>query len=324
MSMLEKGRTIGIFSPSYPVTAFSPEAAISAEKFVNSKGFKIKKGELWGKGEIYRSGSAKARAAEFNELLYDEEVDCLMASIGGFVSNGMLPYIDYEYFKTHPKPVVGMSDTTAILMGLYAKTGVTVYYGTNFVTSYARLSPYSDIAFQCFCDVINTDKNYTYCNPDFYSDEVIDWDNSFVPEKQLTNKLITLNRGKVKGRLIGGNLNTLTSIWGSQYMPEIKKNDILFLGNTEEGADYTERYITWLKLCGVFDKISGLIIGKHRQFCDYGIGKKSYEIVMDTIGKVDFPILAEFDCSHCAPMLTLPIGVEAELDADAQTLKILA
>ena len=323
MSVLIKGGTIGVFSPSYPITAFSPEAAISAEKFINSKGYKVKRGNLWGKVEIYRSGSAKERAAEFNELLYDSDVDCLMGSIGGFVSNGMLPYIDYKYFKAHPKPVVGMSDTTALLMALYAKTGVTVYYGTNLVTSYARLSPYSDIAFQCLCDVINADGNFTYNTPDFYSDEIIDWNNSLTSEKQIPNKLITLNSGKAKGRLIGGNLSTLTSIWGSQYMPEIMEGDILFLENTEKAANYVERYVTWLKLCGVFDKIGGLIIGKHRQFYDYETGKKSYEFLMEAIGEVDFPILAEFDCGHCAPMLTLPIGVEAELDADAQTVKII-
>jgi len=209
-------------------------------------------------------------------------------------------------------------------MGLYAKTGVTVYYGTNFVTSYARLKPYCDIAFKCLCDVLNHCGSYVYPKPPFYSDEVIDWSKPLTEERQIHNKLITLNGGRAASRLIGGNLNTLTSIWGSEYMPEIKNGDILFLENTEEGADYTERYVTWLKLCGVFKRIGGLIIGKHRQFNDYGINKRSYEILMEIVGEVDFPILAEFDCGHCAPMLTLPIGVEAELDADAQTLKITA
>lgn len=323
MPMLKKGGTIGIFSPSYPITADSPGAAIRAEEFFNSKGYKIKKGSLWGKSSFYRSGSAKDRATEFNELLYNPEVDCLMASIGGFVSNAMLPYIDYDYFAANPKPVVGMSDTTSLLMGLYAKTGITVYYGTNFATSYARLSSYSDIAFQCFCDVINSTENYTYTIPHFYSDEVIDWDKPIMSEKQIPNKLLTLIGGKSTGRLIGGNLNTLTSVWGSPYMPEIQEGDILFLENTEEGADYTERYITWLKLCGVFERLGGLIIGKHRQFDDYGTKMKSYEILLDIIDKANFPILAEFDCGHCVPMLTLPIGMKVELDSDAQTLKII-
>lgn len=320
---LKTGGTIGVFSPSYPVTAESPAAAERAVRFIESKGYKVKRGSLWGKSSFYRSGSAKERADEFNALLHDPQVDCLMASIGGFVSNAMLPYLDYDFFAAHPKPVIGMSDVTSLLMGLYAKTGVTVYYGTNFVTSYARLSPYSDIAFDCLCHAAGCHKKYTYNAPEFYSDEVIDWEQPLKEEKQIPNSLVTLRGGNVIGRLIGGNLNTLTGIWGSPYMPEIKEGDILFLENTEEWAGYTERYITWLRLCGVFDRIGGLILGKHRSFDDCGTGKKSYEAVMEAIGDRNFPVLAEFDCGHCAPMLTLPIGETAELDADNRTLTLL-
>ena len=319
---LQPGGTIGVFSPSYPITAISPSAAENAVKFIESNGYKVKKGSLWGKSNFYRSGSARERADEFNELLHDPEVNCLMASIGGFVSNAMLPYIDYDFFAAHPKPVVGMSDTTSILMGLYAKTGVTVYYGTNLVTSYARLSPYSDIALRCLLDVIDP-KGCIYPLPEFYSDEVIDWDQPLTTEKRIPNRLVTLSGGKARGRLIGGNLNTLTGIWGSPYMPEIREGDILFLENTEEWAGYTERYLTWLKLCDVFERIGGLILGKPRSFDDCGTGKKSYELIPEIIGEPTFPILAEFDCGHCAPMLTLPIGAAAELDADAQTLTLL-
>lgn len=50
---------------------------------------------------------------------------------------------------------------------------------------------------------------------------------------------------------------------------------------------------------------------------------KSYEILLDIIGKANFPILAEFDCGHCVPMLTLPIGMKVELDSDVQIIKII-
>lgn len=315
---LKPGGTIGVFSPSYPITAESPDAAERAVKYFEEKGYRVKKGSLWGKNDFYRSGSPRERADEFNELLHDPQVDLLMASMGGFVSNSMLPFIDYDYFSAHPKPVVGMSDTTALLMGLYAKTGKTVYYGTNLVTSYARGRVYGDIAFDCLLNVLNCDHGYTYTLPEFYSDEVIDWNKPVTEEKQIPNKLVTLNGGKARGRLIGGNLSTLTGIWGSPYMPEIREGDILFLENTEEWAGYSERYLAWLKLCGVFERIGGLILGKHRDFDDCGTGKKSYEFLLDIIEKPDFPILAEFDCSHCAPMLTMPIGAEAELDADGE------
>ncbi len=323
MKKIEKGSTIGVFSPSWCVIHDAPEAAERAEKYIISNGFNVKRGSLWGKGDFYRSGSAKERAAEFNELLYDDEVDCLMSSVGGFVTNGMLEYIDYKYLAKNPKPIVGMSDVTALLMAVYAKTNIPVYYGTNFVTSYSRLSPYRDIALQCFLDVVNFEGSYEYSSPEYYSDEVIDWSQELKEEKKIPNEIITVNGGKATGRLIGGNHYTLSAVWGTPYMPEIKQGDILFLEDTEVWADFTERYVSWLKLCGVFDRIGGLIIGKCRQFDDCGTGKKPYEIFTEVLGKTNFPILAECDFSHCAPMLTLPIGISAELDADAKTLKLI-
>ena len=100
---LEKGDTIGIFNSSYPITAESPDAAKRAVEFLQSKGYIIKHGKLWGCIDSYRTASAKERADEFNELLYDSSVKCIMASIGGFVTNSMLPYIDYDCFMQNPK-----------------------------------------------------------------------------------------------------------------------------------------------------------------------------------------------------------------------------
>ena len=319
---LERGDTIGIFNSSFPITSKAPDAANRAAEFLKTKGYIIKPGKLWGCIDSYRSAPAKERADEFNELLYDSSVKCIMASIGGFVTNSMLPYIDYGHFMKNPKIVVGMSDITSLLMALYAKTGVTVYYGPNMV-SYARLEPYSDIALSTFENVVNQRFEYTYKMPDNYSDEVIDWNKDLNEEISIENKMVTLSGGKAVGRLIGGNLNTLTSVWGSEYMPTINEGDVLFLENTEEWIGYVERYVSWLKLCGVFDRIGGLIIGKHRAFDEQGTGKKPYDILLEIIGKPSFPILADFDCGHTTPMLTMPIGIRAEIDADKQSLKLI-
>lgn len=320
---LEKGDGIGIFHSSYPITEKAPVAAERAAAFLEAKGYVIKPGKLWGRADAYRTASAKERAEEFNELLYDSSVKCIMASIGGFVTNSMLPYIDYDCFQRNPKIVVGMSDITALLMALYAKTGVAVYYGPNLVTSYARLAPYSDTALSVFEDVVNRRSGYTYQMPDTYSDEVIDWNKAPEKEKSMENKLLTASGGRAAGRLIGGNLSAFSAIWGSEYMPAIREGDILFLENTEKWAAYVERYASWLKLCGVFDRIGGLIIGKHRAFDDQGTGKTPCDILLEAVGEPKFPILAEFDCGHTAPMLTVPIGIQAALDADRQRLTLI-
>lgn len=318
-----KGSTIGVFSPSYVTIYNSPESAKRAEDFMRENGFAVKHGKLWGKKQAFRTGTPQERADEFNSLLYDPEVDILMASVGGIVTNGMLPYIDYEFYSDNPKPVVGMSNVTALLMAIYAQTGISTYYGSNFVTSYARLSPYRDIALESLCDVLNFENRYDYSAPAYYSDEVIEWMKPLTEERQITNKIITLHGGMVRGRLIGGNLWTISSMWGTPYMPEIKQGDILFIEETEGYADSVECHLAQLKICGVFEKIGGLIIGKCRQYHDEGTEKSFYDFIYDYIDKPDYPILAECDFSHCAPMLTIPIGITAELDANAQTISLL-
>lgn len=320
---IDKGTTIGVFSPSYIVINEAPDAAARAEKYIKSQGFNVKHGKLWGKANAYRTGTPKERADEFNTLLYDPEVDILMASVGGNVTNGMLPHIDYDYYAKNPKPVVGMSDVTVLLMALYAKTNIPTYYGSNFVTSYARLSPYRDIALKSLCDVLNFENSYEYTFPEYYSDVVIDWTKELTEEQQIPNKIITKHGGKVTGRLIGGNFWRMSDLWGTQYMPEIKCGDILFIEDTEEWASSLESTLARLKISGVFDVIGGLIIGKCRQYNHEGTDMTYSDFIYDYLDKPDYPVLAECDFSHCAPMLTIPIGITAELDADKQTIRLL-
>ena len=137
------------------------------------------------------------------------------------------------------------------------------------------------------------------------------------------NKLITVNPGIGRGRLIGGNLDTIQGIWGSKYMPEINHGDILFIEDSLKDIATVERSFSLLKVNGVFDKVSGIILGKHELFDDRGTGRKPYEVLLEVIGKPACPVLAEVDCSHTHPMLTFPLGSEIELDADNQKITLL-
>ena len=126
---INKGDTIGIFSPSYPASAGWIDGKNHAVSFLKEKGFNVKYGSLTGKRDFYRAGSIKERAAELNELIYSPDVKCIMAVAGGYVSNSLLPYINYEYLCRNPKIIIGYSDITAILLAIYAKTGLVTYYG---------------------------------------------------------------------------------------------------------------------------------------------------------------------------------------------------
>lgn len=320
---LAKGDTIGIFSPSFPITAHAPKRYARGKAFLESKGFKIKEGLLTGKTDGYRSGSIKERAEELNALIRDPEVRCIMSTIGGNNSNALLPYIDYEAFKSDPKIIIGYSDLTAILFGIYQKTGITTYYGPACVASFGELNPYNELHFKYFEDILMKNKTpYTYEKPTFWSDEYIDWEVQDREKTKEPNVWLTLNSGCVEGRLIVGNLNTMGGIYGSPYMVDIREGDILLIEDSLKDAATVERSFSLLKLNGVFDKIGGLIIGKHELY-DKG-NKPHLDILKEVIGEVNFPILAEVDCSHTHPMFTMPIGETVKLDCDHQSITLLS
>lgn len=328
MSYIEKlkvGDSIGIFSPSAPITYLCPKRFQRAKKYLEEKGFNIIEGNLTEKHDFYRSGGIKERAEELNNLIRNTEVKCIMSTIGGMNSNSILPYIDYEAFKRHPKIIIGYSDVTAILLGIYAQTGISTYYGPALVASFGELPPFVEDTYKYFKDIVidTTMIPYEFKIPDYWTEEFINWETQDRGKAKRENQWITVHEGVTQGRVIGGNLNTMQGIWGSKYMPEIMDGDILFIEDCLKDIATIERSFSHLKVNGVFDKISGIILGKHESFKDLNTGRKPYEVLLEVLGDKKLPFIAEFDCCHTHPMMTLPIGANIELDATNRKVSII-
>lgn len=322
---LKIGDFIGIFSPSSPITYSCPKRFQRAKEYLQNKGFRIMEGSLTGKKDFYRSGTIQERAEELNELIRNPEVRCIMSTIGGMNSNSILPYIDYEAFKRDPKIIIGYSDVTAILLAIYAQTGISTYYGPALVASFGELPPFVDQTYNYFKEVT---MDPTICPhglqmPEYWTDEYINWNTQDRSKEKKENSWITVYEGIARGRVIGGNLNTMQGIWGSKYMPEIKEGDILFIEDSLKDIATIERSFSLLKLNGVFDKISGIILGKHELFNDLNTGRKPYEVLLEVLGDKKLPFMADFDCCHTHPMLTLPIGATIELNASKKKVSII-
>lgn len=316
---------VGVFSASSPISATAPSRYNRGKLYLQARGIPVIDGCLYRRQDAYRSGSIRQRADEFNELLHDNRVQILMASIGGNNSSSLLPYIDYEYLKTHPKIIVGYSDTTALLLGIYAKTGLVTFYGPALAASFGEFPPYVDQTFDAFWRIM-TGRIAVPCvlpMPAYWTEEYIPWEIQNRAKVPVANQWICVRPGKTRGRLIGGNLNTMEGFFGTEYMPEILPGDILLLEDSLKDACTIERSFSLLKLSGVLDRIGGIILGKHEQFDDNGSGRKPWDILEEVLGARDIPILAQFDCCHTHPMLTMPIGCEIELDAQNRKVLLL-
>jgi muramoyltetrapeptide carboxypeptidase LdcA involved in peptidoglycan recycling len=325
MFTLQPGDKIGIISPSSPITAMCPNRFKRAKEYLVSKGYIIVEGNLTGKNDKYRSGSIVERTLELNTFIQDKEIKCIMSTIGGMNSNSILPYIDYTSFVGNPKIIIGYSDFTAILLGIYAKTGISTFYGPALVATFGELSPYNEMSYGYFESMFNKKLEFPQIlkMPEIWTEERIDWETQDRSKKENKNKWLTIRSGIARGRLIGGNLNTMQGIFGTQYMPEIRDGDILLIEDSLKKANEIERSFSLLKCAGVFDRIGGLILGKHELFDDQGTNRKPFEILLEIIGENEYPILAEFDCCHTHPMFTVPIGAEIEMDATEQKVSII-
>ncbi len=106
----------------------------------------------------------------------------------------------------------------------------------------------------------------------------------------------------------------MEGFFGTEYMPEIRKGDILFIEDSLKDACTIERSFSLLKLAGVFDKVSGIILGKHEKFDDNGTGRRPYEILKEVLGNRELPFLAEFDCCHIDKVSGIILGKHEKFD----------
>lgn len=316
---LRTGDTLAAFSPSFPITAKSPARYQRAQDFLASKGIAFLPGNLCGKEDFYRAGTARERAEELNALLRDPQVRCIMSTIGGSNSNALLPYLDYAAFRRDPKIVVGYSDATAVLLALYAQTGIPTFYGPALVASLGEFAPLVDDTWQAFVDIVGEQASFPHelTMPAQWTEEFIAWETQGRAKTMQPNAWRCVQPGVARGRLIGGNNNTLYGIMASPYMPEIRVGDILLIEDSLKDAATVEKNLTMLKLAGVFDKVGAILLGKHEGFKDQGTGRTPVDILLEVLDGNPVPLLAEFDCCHTHPMLTLPIGVEVAVDVAA-------
>lgn len=317
---LKVGDKIGFFSPSSPATVFAPNRFKRAKSYLESKGFELVSGSLTGKSDNYRSGSIKERAEELNQLIRDPSVRCIMSTIGGNNSNALLPYIDYEALINDPKIIIGYSDVTALLLGIYAKTGLITFYGPALVASFGEYPPLVDETFSSFIDVLSSENSaHTYGMPAEWTDIKHDWESQDSAKATYLNKWHFLGKGVVEGRIIGGNLNTMSGIWGSEYMPQICSGDILLIEDSLKGIETVERSFAHLLACGVLDKVGAVVLGKHELFDDKGTGRTPLDVLLEVLNGKAVPILYGFDSCHTHPMLVTPLGVTGIVDFDKQT-----
>lgn len=321
---INKGDTVGIFTPSSPANFWFKDKFEHGVKELKRSGFSVILGDLTSQlvSQGYRSGTPQERANEFMNLIKNNDVDFLMSTIGGYNSSSMLSFLDYEMIRKKRKIITGYSDVTALHMGILTQSKLSTFYGPALIPTFGEWPSVFDDSLNSFITMSEMDKDKEYHLPLFSK-----WSNHFrnaftdewktVERKYQNNKAPkVLSEGKAEAPIIITNLNTVCSLAGTKFFPELD-GKILLLEEMNANFDQEERNLTQLKLMGVFDKVSGLIIGKPELLNSKKAPFTHEELIMECIGKRTYPIISSFDCGHTHPMHTIPQMSFVKLDTSA-------
>jgi len=302
-------------SPGDTVAIIAPSSGVSAETFnramanIDSLGFKAKAGEHARGSYGFLSGTDKERVSDLHAAFRDPEVKGVWCVRGGGGAPRMLPDIDYAMIKKNPKVFIGFSDITALHIAISQNTGLVTFHGP------VGSSNFNDYTKGHALDVVSLAKEP-------YKIEVSAVNAANASPFYRTQTMV---KGKARGRLTGGNLSLLSSLAGTPYALNDLKGKILFIEEINEAPYRVDRMLTQLRQSCDLRSLAGIALGV---FDDTGAnapkdGKPLMDVLTDRLGDLGVPLVYGLSFGHIRENITLPYGIEAELDADNATLTYL-
>jgi muramoyltetrapeptide carboxypeptidase len=256
----------------------------------------------------YLAGSDQDRAADINAMYADRDVRALFAVRGGWGCARVLPYLDWDVIRANPKLLVGFSDVTALHLAMAAKTACPTIHGPNAANSWGALS------WDSFRRLAFAGETPTWRTPPASEDRL-------APRSGIR----TFRPGTASGRLLGGNLATLAALVGTPYLPDFT-GTILFIEETGEAEYRLDRMLTQLGLAGILGKLAGVVFGQ----CTHCSGEEpNYsgftvsEVLDQHFTPLGVPAFQGALFGHIANQFSMPVGIRAEIDAEAGTIAML-
>lgn len=306
---LQPGDQVRVVAPSKSLAIIEQPVREVALKRFNELGLAVTFSRHAEEMDEFGSSSIASRLQDLHEAFADPQVKAVFAVIGGFNSNQLLGYLDYDLIKRNPKILCGYSDTTALANAIYAKTGLITYSGPSFSSfgmekglsytlDYVQKCLMADAAFEI-------EASSEWSDDPWYADQE---NRTFYPNQGF----FPIQEGEVEGVIIGGNLCTLNLLQGTPYMPSLQ-DSILFLEDDYEVSPETfDRDLQSFIHQPQFAEVKAVVIGRF-QTASRMTREKLQRIVQTKRELQHIPVVAEADFGHTTPFFTFPIGGRAKL-----------
>jgi muramoyltetrapeptide carboxypeptidase len=276
----------------------------------------------------WASAPPQDRVADLHAAFADDEVAVVLCGIGGNHSNQLLPLLDFDLIREHPKIFQGYSDITVLHWAFAKFAGLGTFYGPALVPELGEFPQVLDHTDRYLRAAWFGGEPIVYRPAAVWTDEELDWGRKLdlARGRNLleSSGWITIRAGAAQGPLFGGCLETICShLKGSDAWTSPEGTVFLLeLPETAPSPGDVDSSLTDLEQLGVFDAAAALIIAR-----PYGYTPEAEEQLWDVVARrtegAGIPVLAGIEAGHADPMVTLPFGATAAIDAGNKTFHLL-
>lgn len=246
----------------------------------------------------YLAGDDERRLTELRDALLDPAARAVIMARGGYGLGRILPFLDPEWLRSRPIPLVGFSDGTTLL-AYAARAGVIAVHGPV-VTQLGGLPE---------ADALGLIRLLEEPNPGPLLDEM----EGLVP-------------GRARGRLMGGNLEVFSRLLGTPFLPDVS-DAILLIEDLGERPYRVDRLLTHLDLAGVFSAVQGVVVGDFAGCLEPEATRANSptaaQVIEERLGRLAIPVVTGASVGHGSRNVAVPLGAMVELDALNGTLTAL-
>lgn len=303
-SKLQIGDEIRIIAPSRSLKILSQETIEIAISRLTELGLNVTFGKNSSKADEFMSSSIEERTSDLHEAFLDPHVKGILTVIGGYNSNQIIDYLDYNLIKNNPKIFCGYSDISVLLNAITTKTEMVTYMGPHFSSFGMKLG--FDYSVEYFKKTFMEDKEFELKSSPDWSDDL--WFLDQNKREFLVNEgSYCINPGIAEGAVVGGNLSSFSLLAGTSYFPDLSDKILILEAHSEVKAYHFDRLLQQLIQQPKFSGLKGVVIGMFQK--DSSISRETLvKIISNKKELKNLPIIANVNFGHITPIATLPIG----------------
>lgn len=306
---LRHGDTIGIVAPASAPP--DPKAIDRSVEVLKKLGFVPKLAKNVRKRWGFLAGTDRERAGDLMDMFGDRKVNAILCVRGGYGSARLLPLLNYEMIRKHPKIFIGYSDITSLHCAFLKCSNLISFHGPMLNSDFIK-KDFPEFTLESFLRIL--------MHPEpagsIRFGGVVDAKKGGHKETPAT-----IRSGKASGQLLGGNISLLCASLGTPYQPSFK-DKLLFLEDLDEVPYRFDRMLTQLLNAGLLQQVAGVAIGVNANCSDPNARNcKEYrqtmhDVLKERLSPLKVPVVENLPFGHIPINATLPVGARATLDAN--------